>query len=231
MKFKGHILALGLGVMLAACAQKSPFERSAEYNFALDWNDVTYRSDAAKLDAMREEQFRLNLLRVTDLRAPQERIILDKEETIRDYEPSELVAGLESYVASSLNKYMTYPSDAAIQLGLEVDIKKFQTAIEYGFFQRQGKYVVNVEAEYMVRDEQSRVLIRDRVKVGKNVARGNFKGSLPTDARDRAEMKKVLKDVMQDLSLDIGWSVHKAFDEQRKYYHPLKDEEEDFLDL
>lgn len=231
MKFKGHLLALGLGIMLAACAQKSPFESSAEYNFSLDWNDVTYRSEAAKLDAMREEQFRLNLLRVTDLRAPKERIILDDEETIRDFEPSELVAGLEGYIASSLNKYMTYPSDAAIQLGLEVDVKKFKTAIEYGFLQRQGKYVVDVEVEYMVRDEQSRVLIRDSVHIYKDVARGTFKGTLPKDSRDRAEMKKVLKDVMQDLSLDIGWSVHRAFDEQRKYYHPLKDDEEDFLDL
>lgn len=231
MKFKGHLLALGLSVMLTACAQKSPFESSAEYNFALDWNDVTYRSDAAKKDVMREEQFRLNLLRVTDLRPPQERIILDDEETIRTFEPSDLVSGLESYVASSLTKYMTYPNDAEIQLGLEIDVKKFKTAIEYAFLQRQGQYIVDVEVEYLVRDEQSRVLIRDKVDVSKSVARGTFKGDLPKDAQDRSEMRKLLKDVMQQVSLDIGWSVHNAFDQQRKYYHPLKDEEEDFLDL
>ena len=231
MNFKGHFLALGLGVMLTACAQTSPFERNAEYNFALDWNDVTYRSDAAKVDTMREEQFKLNLLRVTDLRSPKERLVLDEEHVIHNYQPATLVKGLEDYVYSSLNKYMAYPNDADIQLGLEVDVKKFYTAIEYGFLQRQGKYVVDIEVEILVRDEKSKVLMREMVDVSKEVARGTFKGQLPSAARDEREMRSILKGVMKDLTLDIGWAVHKAFDEQRKYYHPLKETTEDFLDL
>lgn len=231
MKFKGHLFALGCAVILSACASKSPFEKEVEYGFALDWNDITYRSDAAKKDAMRDEQFRLNLHRVTDLRLPEDRIVLDDEHIIHDYQPSELVKGLEDYVHSSINKYMVYPNDADIQLGLEVDIKKFHAAIEYGFFMRQGKYVADVEVEILVRDEQSKVLMRETVVVKREKGRGNFKGNLPSASRDKKEMRKILKGMMQELTLDIGWAVHKAFDEQRKYYHPLKETTEDFLDL
>lgn len=231
MKFKNCFLALSLAVGLTACASTSPFEKEVEYGFSLDWNDIVYQSDPAKRDTMREEQFRLNLLRVTDLRVPNDRIILDEEHIIHDYQPSSLVRGLESYVASSLNKYMTYPDDAGIQLGLELDIKKFHTAIEHAWFQRHGKYIVDIEVEFLVRDEQSRILMRETIGVTKDMARGTFKGILPSAERDKKEMRKILKEVMQDLTLDIGWSVHKAFDQQRKHYHPLKDSAEDFLDL
>jgi hypothetical protein len=231
MKFKNCLLALSLAVGLSACASTSPFEQKVEYGFSLDWNDIVYQSDHAKKDTMREEQFKLNLLRVTDLRMPEDRIVLDEEHVIHDYQPAELVRGLEGYVSSSLNKYMSYPDNAGIQLGLELDIKKFHTAIEHGFLQRHGQYIVDIEVEFLVRDEQSRVLLREIVAVSKDVARGTFKGTLPSAARDKKEMRKILKEAMQDLTLDIGWTVHKAFDQQRKHYHPLKDSVEDFLDL
>ncbi len=229
MKMNFKTVGFGLAFMLAACSS-SPYQTTPEYGFSLNYDDVVYHSDAAKQDTMRDEQFKLHLIRVTDMRPPQERVILDEEDVIHNYDEESLVRGLEDYVGSSLNRYMTYPDDAAIHLGLEVDVRKFDAKIQHAFLKRHGEYAITIEVDFLVRDEQSRILLKETRAVEYTEARGNFKGRLPSAKQDESRMRKMLKDAMRQITIDMGWAVHKAFDEQRKHYHPLKDTE-DFLDL
>ncbi|MFT7434160.1 MAG: hypothetical protein ACI9TY_001808 [Alphaproteobacteria bacterium] len=222
MKITKILITLVLVLNLTACSS-SPFTQGPEYGFALDWDEISFESDAAKNDTLKEEQFKLNLTRVTDLRSPEDRVPSDTSNIIYDYRPDHLVNGLEGYVKSSVNKYMNYPDDAQTQLGLEIDIKKFKTTVEHAWFKRYGQYRVDAEFEFLVRDADSRVLMRETVVVGDSQWRQAFKGALPSAKRDRNEMKKLVKTMMSDITLDLGWMVHSAFNQQRKYYHPMKE--------
>lgn len=223
MNIKNLVLTAACLLAVAACSKPSSFQSGAEYGFALDWNEISYKNDEAKKSALKKEQFKLNLLRVTDLRGPEARSPLEKNGMIYEYRPNQLVNGMEDYVFSSMNKYMRYSKDASVQLGLEVNIKRFETSIEHVFLNRLGEYRVNVELEFLVRDEDSRIIMREIVAVDDSKNRYPVKGSIPSSKRDRKEMKSLAKKVMADITLDMGWMVHNAFNKQRKYYHPLKE--------
>lgn len=227
MKIKPTLLALACAVSFTACAERSPYaSQQPEYGFALHADEETYYDDKAKKEKLERETFKLNLIRVTDLRAPDSRAPLEEDYVIYDYQPGKLLSGLTDYIKSSMNKHMARGSADSQQLFLEVDVKKFQTSIEHMWFNRYGKYVVDIEMDVLVRDAKSRVLLRETVAERKDVKRYSYKGEMPTVKRDEREIKKVVKMVMDELTIDTGWMVHKAFNKQRKYYHPMRAEDE-----
>ena len=218
MKLKTLFLTLASVTAVSGCSNPT-----IEYGFALDSDHVMYRNEVAKKDALKREEFELHLASVVDRRDPADRAVVPTGEgKIYEYDPNEFLQGMEVYVKSALSGRLRRVSDGNIKLVVDLEIEKFRTWIRSGTFLSgpYGHYEVDMAVNMIVRDEQSNILLSEHVEYKDSKRRLPYRGHHPSAVADSKEMKKLVVEGIEGLSTKMGWLVHRAFNDQRKYYRP-----------
>lgn len=218
MKLKLTLFALACAATVAGCSTSSPYAgQEKEYGYVFKEGKTLTEAEVAKRDELLKDTFKLNIVSVVDTRTPEFLSPLEDESIIYDYDPADLLNGLESYVGSVMNRHTARGSDKSTQLYMEVGIHKFKTTVEHMWFNRYGKYVADIELDVLVRDDKSRVIYKDRIEMRRDMNRYSYKSAFPSDKQDRREMKALVKNVMDGLTVDLGWDLRQAFKKYRKY--------------
>jgi len=207
-------------VMLAGCGD-NVWGRSvgAEYGFALDSQDMVYYSDEAKVRKMAKDPYTLQLTRFADARHPSQFANLVSENVIYEYMPDKLLTNVEQTMSGSLKRHLRFGAMKENKLNVEVELKRLRTFISTGTFYAGpfGQYVAALEADILVRDAESRVLVADKIVISLEKERHAIKGGHPSEKIDKKNMLDISKQAIRKLAVRTGWLAH-AYQNAEEYY-------------
>lgn len=194
-----------------------------EYGFALDSDHIIHRMGDAKEDALKREEFYIDLASVVDRRRGEDRYVRPTGAgKIYEYDPNSFLQGLETYVKNAYEGKLSRISRGTKRLVVDLEIEKFKMQISKGSFFTgpYGRYEVDMTYTMIVRDHNSDVIFTDTIEYHEDQKRDAYRGHHPSSKQDEAVMKKMVRDAVQKTAVDMGWLIHRAFNDQRKYYRP-----------
>ncbi len=165
----------------------------------------------AMLSKVDREDFALRLVRFSDRRPPANRMVKRDDDTvIYEYLPDQLLGDVSVRIPHQIKVDWPQPTpDRDIVYPVEVDLKHMKTIIKTGGFVsgRFGRYAVEMEADYVIRDADSNVLERDTVVFEANYKRKTVDGRRPSASEDRQAMVSAVRRAVRRLSAEIAWEA------------------------
>lgn len=217
INFKQGLIACA-AVLVAGCSGK------LEYGFALDSDHIVYRMDSgSKEDALAREEFYIDLASVVDRRRGEDRIVEPTAEGfIYKYDPNQFLQGLEVYTKNAYSNRLSRMSRGDMRLVTDMEIDRFDIQIARGgfFSGSYGIYELKMAYTVIVRDENSDVIFTDKIEYEDSINRAAYRGHHPSSKQDAKMIRHMLKEAISETATEIGWKIHRAFNDQRKFYKP-----------
>ena len=215
---------LSTTVLVTGCSQSSSVDWTHSPNKTalspLRLDESVSRNDLAKARSLAKMPYSFELVRFHDRRTPQERSSMVEEGVIYEYTPDQLMRGVESYMGSSLKRFLTFGPQKEEVFKMEYELRRLRTYIGSGSFVSGmfGKYRAIMEVDVIARDEDSRVIFKDTVKLEADESRRSDAGRHPSAQKDSQEMEGLIRRLTRKLAIHSAWKVRKIAGNHRKPY-------------
>ncbi len=169
---------------------------------------VGFFTDEARLARMK---YSLDLVRMEDTRRPHSFRPENPKEIIFEYDPDKLVGGLEHRMKNLLSHYIQFGERKSQVLLVEVELRDIKTVIRPGTFStgRFGRYVFSIDADVIIRNADSTILVKKAFEIYAEKARKSPDGYNPSIKMDRLNMYNMFEKAMYELAIKIGNLAHR----------------------
>lgn len=173
-------------------------------------SDAIERTDLSKVKTLSKRPYSFELVRVHDRRVPEAKSLHLEDKVIYEYVPDKLLRGVEGYVGSALKRYLTFGPQQDVVFKVEYELRDLRTYIGTGDVSvgSFGRYIVELEADVIVRDEDTNVIFADTLNVEADSKREPIKGQHPAAVIDEKAMDALMRKVTRKVAIHTGWKVH-----------------------
>jgi hypothetical protein len=184
--------------------------RQTNYGFPADETGPWTEHEATGRErAIAASDFSVELVRFTDARRARSLEAETPDQLIHQYDPDELMQGLNYRVPNILERYLAYKPRMQKNYKVEVTLTKLLTLVKTGtmWSGSWGRYSVDMELQVIARRDDSTVVMQRTYSLHDEQARSSNLGRGPSKERDRARMYDLTESMMRKICEQIGWDL------------------------
>ena len=176
---------------------------------------------------LRENEFRMEVIRITDMRRVRDRLPDNSENVIYEYDMDELLSGVRYRLPVLFEKHFNFNNNAPEPVyRVELELKKLRADIKTGTLKHGpfGYYENDFEAFYIVRRPDSSVLVQGVVDFRNDRTRKSKTGRDPSIELDKQRMFDLVEAGIRKAAQRITWKVRLAHRDEVRAWEEVQEE-------
>ena len=196
-------------LVLSACASKGSDGLNVNHKV---WDNRYHNKRIA------QNNFDLEIIRFTDARLPAGRVPLENPRVIYEYDPEDLLNGVNYRIPVLLDKNFDLTNVPEPIYKVEVDLLKLRTYISTGglWEGKHGKYNIELETLITVREPNSAIIFQENYDIDLTDKRYAGNARSPSAKYDQQSMFNLTEAAIRQIAQKVAWRMRAAHNKRMK---------------